>query len=225
MFAGIVAGIGFVRSKRRRGDGLRIVVDLGRLSRGLRRGDSVALSGVCLTSIGRRAAAVTFDVVPETLRRTRLGSLESGDPVHVERAIRWGDEIGGHLVSGHVDGLARVIGIRRAGDTAELVVEVPRRLTPLVATQGSIALDGVSLTVAEKRGSRVRIALVSHTLAVTTLGSRRPGDLLHVEVDSLARIAFEAMRAFARARPRTPRRELRRRPRSARPRGPLRSIP
>jgi len=212
MFSGIVAGTGVVRSVRNRNGSLRLEVDLRRHARGVAKGDSVCVSGVCLTLVARTGTRGRFDVVPETLRRTYLGALQRGDVVNLERSLRMGDEIGGHLVTGHVDGVGTIASRRGAGDGAEIEVRVPARLAAFVFEKGSIAIDGVSLTVAGIHGTRCRIALIPETLARTTLGAKDTSDRVHVEVDGMVRAVVETVRRL-----RTRRRAAPRTSRSARP--------
>jgi riboflavin synthase len=173
VFTGIVREVGRVASF----DGRRLVVDAQTTPA---EGDSIAVAGVCLTAVdGSRLA---FDVVEETLRRTTLGALEVGDRVNLEPALRAGDPLGGHLVQGHVDGVGRV---RAVG---ELVwIDAPAELRRYFAEKGSVTVDGVSLTVAALDADGFAVALVPHTLEVTTLGALEPGDPVNLEVDVLAK--------------------------------------
>jgi riboflavin synthase len=154
---------------------------------GLSLGESVSVSGACLTVVEFRAGGFDADVTVETLERTTLGRLVPGDAVNLERALRTGDRLGGHFVSGHVDGVAEVRGIERAGEALDVSVGAERALLRYVATKGSVALDGVSLTVNAVSNDAFSIMLIPHTLLVTTLGSMKPGRLLNLEVDLVAR--------------------------------------
>ena len=146
-------------------------------------GESVAVSGACLTVTGRRGRQFTVDVSPETVRRTTLGTLRPGTRVNLERALRVGDRIGGHIVQGHVDGVGRVVAIQPDGDWVLYRFETSKALAPYLVEKGSIAIDGVSLTVFACRGSRCTVALIPTTLAETTLAERKPGDRVNVEAD------------------------------------------
>ena len=160
------------------------------LGRRLEIGASLAVSGVCLTITeldGDPPLGSVVELSPETLARTTLGSLRRGDHVNLETALRMGDALGGHLVAGHVDGLAKVIGWQPAGEGREIEFEVPAELAHLVADKGSVALQGVSLTPYGVHGRRFKVSLVPHTLAQTTLGSLSMGDAVHFEADLLAR--------------------------------------
>ena len=150
-------------------------------------GDSVAIAGVCLTVVEKDGSALAFDVVPETVGRTALGRVAPGDAVNVESALRVGEPLGGHVVQGHVDGVGRVRQRQPVGDGLELRVGLDPALARYVVEKGSVALDGVSLTVTAVGDDWFSVALVPHTLAVTTLGGRRPGDEVQLEVDVLAK--------------------------------------
>jgi riboflavin synthase len=150
-------------------------------------GESVAVSGVCLTVVDAGPGRLAFDLAEETLRVTTLGGLGVGDPVNLERPLRFDGRFGGHLVLGHVDGMGRVTGIRPEGDGARVDVEVPAPLRPLLIPKGSVTVDGVSLTVAALEEDIFGVALIPHTLAVTTLGQRRPGDRVNLEMDVIGK--------------------------------------
>jgi riboflavin synthase len=159
----------------------------------LREGDSVAVDGVCLTVTGLEGDLFLALVSPESLRRTTLGSRREGDAVNLERALRLGDRLGGHLVQGHVDGTAAVLGRDDEGSGARLTVELPRAFGRYVVQKGSIALDGVSLTIAARRPDAFEVALVPLTLERTTLGDRRPGDRLNLELDLIGRYVLQGL--------------------------------
>ena len=186
MFTGIVEGVGRVTEVEKRRGGLRVTIapppGFGRF----KAGESIAVAGVCLTSIeaGRRLVA---DLSGETLRRTRLGLLEPADPVNLERALRWGDRLSGHFVMGHVDGITRVERIAPARNSWTFTFSVPRGLSRMIVTKGSVSLDGVSLTVAARRGGLFDVAIIPETHRRTTLGRSKPGDPIHFEVDVFAR--------------------------------------
>lgn len=191
MFTGIVTATGLVRRAGRRGGGFRLTIaapGLGRVARGA----SVAVDGTCLTAVRAAQGVLTADLSPETLRRTRLGASRPGDRVNLERPLRAGRELGGHFVTGHVDTTAAVVSVRREGAGARVGFRLPARLRRFVAEKGSIAVDGVSLTVARATPGGFEVALIPHTLAVTTLGRLRRGSLVNVEVDLLARYLLAA---------------------------------
>jgi riboflavin synthase len=175
-------------------DVVRLVVRLDAAIAGLSRGDSVALDGVCLTVVSIDGAAVAFDVVPETLRRTTLGSLAVGSRLNVEPALRLGDVLGGHLVQGHVDGVGTVERVERRGDDVRLVIALPSALFGSTVRKGSVTVDGVSLTVGESEEERFSVYLVPHTLAVTGLSEKREGDEVNVEADVIGRFVEHHVR-------------------------------
>lgn len=158
------------------------------------RGHSIAVDGVCLTVARRSGRIFEADVVAETLERTTLGALSPGDSVHLERALAVGDALGGHLVQGHVDAVARVVRLRRRGGDVRLSLALPAALHGLVAMKGSIAVQGVSLTVAEVTKRSFGVVLIPETLERTKLGSLRPGDRVNVEADLIARYLDSLMR-------------------------------
>jgi riboflavin synthase len=183
MFTGIVRELGSVEAVEENADGVRLRIRGPETAVGASTGDSVSVNGVCLTAVEVQDGVLSFDVVPETLRRSTLGRLSAGDPVNLEPALQAGDPFGGHFVQGHVDGIARV---RRTTEEG-LEIEAAPELLRYVVEKGSIALDGVSLTVATLDGDAFSVALVPHTKAVTTLGRAAPGDELNIEVDMLAK--------------------------------------
>ncbi len=187
MFTGIVRGIGSVANLSD-GRPCRLSIDTGGLATaGWRVGDSVAVSGVCLTIVALAGQRFDAELSPETLARTTLGALAAGALVNLEPALAASDPMGGHLVSGHVDGTARVVEVEEESGTLRVLVEAPADLARFIAHKGSVALDGVSLTVGEVQGARFRIDLVPHTRAATTLGSLAAGRALNLEIDPVAR--------------------------------------
>ena len=180
MFTGIVQAVGMIEAVTPHGADRRIIADVAP-------GDSICVAGVCLTAVvldGRRFAA---DVSVETLSRTTIGSLKSGDCVNLEKSLRLADRLGGHLVAGHVDGVGRVLSIGDDARSQRWQFEVPHALSRYVAEKGSICLDGVSLTVNAVAGDRFGVNLIPHTIAATTFAHRRAGDAVNVEVDLIAR--------------------------------------
>ena len=171
MFSGIVEGLKAVVRVTADAERRSLAVDLQDLAGGVRSGDSVAIDGCCLTVTGLAGTVATFDVVGETLRLTTLGDLAPGVRVNVERSLRIGDQLGGHFVTGHVEGVGTILAKEARPSETWLTVELPAGLSDLVLHKGSIAFDGVSLTVAAVSGPRVSAALIPHTLARTTLGS------------------------------------------------------
>jgi riboflavin synthase len=189
MFTGIIEALGHIRTlETGAAGGRRLAVDApDEPGWRLPLGESVAVSGVCLTVVAAAAGRLAFDLAEETLRVTTLGTLGAGDPVNLERPLRFDGRLGGHLVLGHVDGVGRVVAVRPEGDGARLNVEVPGRLRPLLIPKGSVTVDGVSLTVAALEPGSFAVALIPHTLAVTTLGRRRPGDSVNLEMDVIGK--------------------------------------
>ncbi len=201
MFTGIVEGVGRVAEVRRRRGGLRMTIAPPRGFGRLRRGESVAVAGVCLTAL-ESGRVLVADLSAETLRRSRLGALAPGDGVNLERALRWGDRLSGHFVLGHVDGIARLSRIASAGNSWTYTFTIPRGLAPLVAVKGSVALDGISLTVAARRPGAFDVAVIPETRRRTTFGIARAGDAIHFEGDVFARYGRAgALRRVRRARP------------------------
>ena len=184
MFTGIVEERGTVRSVH---DG-RLSIDCRTVTGDSSIGASVAVNGTCLTVVERDDGHLVFDLSPETLERTNLGGLAPGGLVNLERPLTLSARLGGHLVQGHVDGVGSVVSVDPDGVGGALLrIEIPEDLLDAVVSKGSITIDGVSLTVAELHDDGVTIALIPHTLAVTTLGSAAPGDAVNVEVDLIAR--------------------------------------
>jgi len=188
VFTGIVRERGRVVSADRNGGGVRLRISAAETAQAAP-GDSISVSGCCLTVTTADGEALEFDAVPETLERTTLGALEPGAEVNLEPALRAGDPLGGHFVQGHVDGTGRVERLEPEGDGARLLLSLPPELLRYCVEKGSIALDGVSLTVAVLRDDGIEIALVPFTLEHTTLGALAPGDQVNVEVDLLAKYA------------------------------------
>lgn len=188
MFTGIVQGIGTVNAVRAQDGDVAVDIASGLLSlRGSKVGDSISVSGVCLTITRLSETGFAADVSRETLAHTTLGDLGRGHAVNLEPALRAGDALGGHLVTGHVDGIGRLESRHEDGRSWRLQFEVPRELARYVAPKGSICIDGVSLTVNEVDGTRFDVNVIPHTLTVTTLGALQPGAKVNIEVDLIAR--------------------------------------
>ena len=186
MFTGIIKQIGTVTELTRMGDSARLGID-AQFDDQLEIGESISVNGACLTVEQVKPGKVWFTLTPETLQRTTLGRLSPGDRVNLERALQMGDRLGGHLIAGHVDGVGRAVAMNRRGDSAEAVFEFSEELAPYLAPKGSVAVDGVSLTVVDLSDTRFTVALVKHTLESTTLGQLKPGDQVNIEADLLAR--------------------------------------
>ena len=186
MFTGIVTDLGRVRAVEPRGDS-RFVFETGYDTADLAMGASVACSGACLTVVDKGEGWFAVDVSAETLSKTTLGGWRAGTPVNFERALKIGEELGGHMVSGHVDGVAPLVAAGEEGDSRRLTFEAPAELARFIAAKGSVTLDGVSLTVNEVEGRRFGVNIIPHTAAVTSLGGLAVGDRVNLEIDLVAR--------------------------------------
>lgn len=198
MFTGIVTDVGEVLSVEERGEGLRqLTIACAFDPVTIAIGASICCGGVCMTAVatGRNGSSGTFcvDAAAETLRLTTVGRWQKGTRVNLERSLKIGDELGGHLVSGHVDGLAELSAREDLTGMAKLTLRVPKPLARFIAQKGSVALDGVSLTVNEVNDDTFSVLIIPHTLAVTTLGALKPGDSINLEVDVMARYAARLM--------------------------------
>jgi riboflavin synthase len=187
MFTGIVRELGRVASVAEGAAGVRLEIDAAATAASTAVGDSVAVNGCCLTAVACEGGRMAFDVVAETLARTSIGGLRPGAAVNVEPALRAGEPLGGHYVQGHVDGVAAVRGSEDGPGGRRLAVEAPAPLLRYVVEKGSVTLEGVSLTVAALDERGFAVALIPHTLAVTTLGTLVQGSVVNLEVDVLAR--------------------------------------
>jgi riboflavin synthase len=191
MFTGIISSIGTIESTETQGD-LRVKIMCDYKPDSLAPGASVAVNGVCLTVVNKGFLAsgktyFTATVSHETLSRTVPGTWEKGARVNLEQALKVGDSLSGHMVTGHVDGLGGIVAITPAGDSYIVELELPENLTRYVAEKGSITLDGVSLTVNQVKGARIWLNIIPHTWNATTLGERKAGDRVNIEIDTIAR--------------------------------------
>ncbi len=194
MFTGIVEHRGSVAVAERAPDALRLVVDTGPLN-GIGVGDSISVNGVCLTAVEVAPGKVIVDVVKETIDRSTLGGLEEGAAVNLERPMAADGRFDGHIVQGHVDGVGSVGAIDPEGEGVRMHVDAPERILRYLVEKGSVTVDGVSLTVASITDTGFSVALIPHTLAVTTLGLRRVGDQVNLEVDVLAKYVERLLKA------------------------------
>jgi riboflavin synthase len=186
MFTGIVTDLGEVRALRQAGD-LHARIGTGYDTSGIDIGASIACDGVCLTVTGLGADWFEVDISAETVSKTNVSGWTVGQRLNLERALRLGDELGGHIVSGHVDGVAEVVAMAEEGESTRITFRAPEALARFIAPKGSVALNGTSLTVNEVEGANFGVNLIPHTKAVTTWGGTRVGDQVNLEIDTLAR--------------------------------------
>ncbi len=187
MFTGIIEGIGKIVAKRSAGGGVALEIEAGFALSDPKEGESIAVSGVCLTAYDIRGSRFLADVSPETLSRTKLGMLTSGDRVNLERAVRLSDRLGGHLVSGHVDCLAKVVSRKELGDYTIFSFEVAKDQERYLIEKGSLAIDGVSLTVNSCGPGHFSVSIIPHTLKTTTLEALENGSKVNIEVDIIGK--------------------------------------
>ncbi|MCB1386699.1 MAG: riboflavin synthase [Nitratireductor sp.] len=193
MFTGIVTEIGAIEAVMQRHGGKAFRVRSAYDYETVDIGASIAHAGVCLTVTAKGGDWHEVEAWEEALRLTTLDGWQAGEPVNLERSLKVGDELGGHIVSGHVDGLAEIVSVEAEGEATRFTLEAPGALARFIAPKGSVALDGTSLTVNGVEGNRFDVLLIAHTLAVTTWGRRRTGDRLNLEVDTMARYAARLM--------------------------------
>lgn len=186
MFTGIITDIGTVKSIEKRGD-TRIVVESSYNMSSVAIGASIACSGPCLTVVEKGESWFAIEASAETMSRTTVGNWIEGSRINLERALSLGDELGGHIVSGHVDGIAEIVSDDPEGDSIRFVFRVSDDLKPYISEKGSVSLDGVSLTVNSVQDREFGVNIISHTQSETTFGDRKAGDLVNIEVDMLAR--------------------------------------
>jgi riboflavin synthase len=199
MFTGLVEELGTVAAIVPCGPAMELSIRAELVSADARLGDSIASNGCCLTVTRKNGLVLTFEAGSETLSRTNLGRLQVGSRVNLERSLKVGDRLGGHYVSGHIDGQGTLVNRREEGPWAFLRFQVPPELARQMASKGSVAVDGVSLTLVDVTDNEFSVALIPHTLAVTTLGQLQPGDQVNVETDLLAKYVQRQL-AFVQAR-------------------------
>ncbi len=187
MFTGLVEECGQVLGVETTAEGASLTVQSQRVCEGLQLGDSIAVNGCCLTATGSDAGRLRFDLLNETLQRTNLGALSAGAVVNLERALASNGRLGGHFVQGHIDCTSRVMGFERVGADYRLEIGLPKGFAQYVAFKGSIAINGISLTVAEVHPESFAVWIIPHTLQVTSLGASKMGDLVNLEFDLLAK--------------------------------------
>jgi len=200
MFSGIVEELGSVARNAIESEG-RLEVAAQAVVRDVAIGDSIAVNGCCLTVVAGDAEGFTADVMPETARRTNLGELGPGDPVNLEAALRAGDRIGGHMMSGHVDGVGRVVSLAPEGNMVVVRVDAPEAVLRYVVEKGCVAVDGISLTVVSVDATGFTVALIPHTLEVTRAGRWQPGSRVNLEADLVAKYVEKGLAAYAAGTP------------------------
>jgi riboflavin synthase len=193
MFTGIVKELGLVRRISGLGGIYKLSVEAKDIAGGLNIGESVSVNGACLTLTGKDKTVLDFDVVGETFNRTNISKLKIGGSVNLESALRVGDPLGGHFVTGHIDCVGRIREIRRASDNYSIEVSFPGEYKKFVVEKGSISLDGISLTVGSVGAGRAIVHIIPHTLKITTLGSKRAGDEVNIEFDIIGKYILSAM--------------------------------
>lgn len=196
MFTGLIEGTGKLKTLEPRGKDMRLSIQASFDLEGFQTGESVAVDGVCLTAVSWQARAFTVDVSQETLSRSTLGQRSAGDEVNLERALRLGDRLGGHLVNGHVDGKARVMARKQRGDSLVFVFEVVAELGRYIIEKGSVAVNGVSLTVNRCDEKSFDVNIVPHTARWTTIGTWRVGDEVNIEVDIIGKYVERFVRTM-----------------------------
>ena len=187
MFTGLVESMGTVRSLQPEGESRRLTIDGALFGNDISLGESIAINGVCLTVVETKPGVASFQLAPETLRKSNLGSLMAGSQVNLERALRLGDRLGGHWVQGHVDGVSALLRREPDGDWEKFIFHLPLALSRYLVAKGSITVNGVSLTVVDADADSFSVALIPHTLAITNLGMLKAGDYVNLEVDILAK--------------------------------------
>ncbi len=193
MFTGLIEEVGVLRRKVQRESGAHLHIAATRILQGVAIGDSIAVSGPCLTVVEFGEQHFVADCMPETLVRSTLGELRPGAPVNLERALALGDRLGGHMVAGHVDGVGQVLAVSPRGISSELRISLPPALRAYVAPKGSVAVDGISLTVVEVGESDFVVGIIPHTLSVTTLAQAAAGQRVNLEADLIARYVHRAL--------------------------------
>ncbi len=192
MFTGIVQGQGKVIAMDS-GEYTKVTITLPN-SENLRIGDSVSVSGVCLTAVQIQDTDVQFDIIPETLSRTNLKELQVGNHVNIERALKYGDEVGGHLLSGHIMGVGTISNRHEGEEILDISVKVPEEMSPFIVEKGYIAIDGISLTIGKVNGCNFSVHLIPETIRLTTLASKQIGAEVNIEIDSMTQIIVQTVR-------------------------------
>jgi riboflavin synthase len=201
MFTGLVEAMGKVKELRLLGQRNQLVIEEPAIAQQVKLGDSVAINGICLTVVQCKGDQLVFDVMPETLRKTNLLSLTSGDYVNMERALAVGDRLGGHLLTGHIDGVGQVSARRKEGNAIIFTIHAPEEVTSLLVKKGSVAVDGISLTVGDLEPKGFWVSIIPHTLENTVLQYRQPGDKVNLEADLIGKYVLRYLKKVAPGRP------------------------
>ena len=187
MFTGIIEELGTVGQMDRRPDSIKLTIQARKVLEGTQLGDSIAVNGVCLTVTSMTDSSFTADVMHETMRRSSLSDIKSGSKVNLERAMQVGGRLGGHIVSGHIDGVGHIARIAADGIARVITISIPKDMEPFIVEKGSIAIDGISLTVAAVEPEAFSVSVIPHTAAVTLLGKKRAGDVVNLENDIIGK--------------------------------------
>jgi len=193
VFTGIIEGQGIVKKfdiKTQNCSAAKMGIDLGNLAKGLQIGDSVAINGVCLTATHISQKQAEFEMIGETLKKTNLGMIKSGDKVNIERSLKVGERMEGHFVLGHIDGTGKIIKIEKLSKEIKFWIELPKDLDRFVVKKGSITVDGISLTLVDVLKNKISICIIPHTMKITNLGSKKIGDKVNIETDILGKYAI-----------------------------------
>jgi riboflavin synthase len=193
VFTGIIEGQGIVKKfdiKTQNRSAAKMGIDLGNLAKGLQIGDSVAINGVCLTATHISKKQTEFEMIDETLKKTNLGMIKSGDKVNIERSLKIGERMEGHFVLGHIDGTGKIIKIEKLSKEIKFWIELPKDLARFVVKKGSITVDGISLTLVDVLKNKISICIIPHTMKITNLGSKKIGDKVNIETDILGKYAI-----------------------------------
>ena len=194
MFTGIIEELGTIKGVRTQLEGMRLSVSAKVVMDGMKTGDSIAVNGACLTVTEFDNSSFTADVSGETVKRTTLEKLRPGDKVNLERPMKLSDRLGGHLVSGHIDGIGVIRGVERRGGMSVFTFEVQKEIQQYLIQKGSIAIDGISLTVNEVNGNRYTVTVIPHTAEMTTLGFKKTGDIVNLEADMIGKYVEKFIR-------------------------------
>ena len=195
MFTGIIETQGIIENIDEVNGGMTVTIEARRIASEIDIGASIAVNGTCLTVVTHDERVFTVQLVEETIRRTTFGTLKTGDTVNLERTLRLSDRIDGHLVQGHVDGIGRITGKEHRGNSIWYTLEIPDSLSPYLIEKGSIALDGISLTIAALTGNMCAVAIIPHTAEITTFGTKEAGDSVNIEVDMIGKYVESLLQA------------------------------